>query len=142
MQRVAEPAQPGNRIAVRAGRSREPIRPPHSGLSDVRPIVYPAAPGEQLVIKDPKWWGLQKGAGQGLAGQPAEPVLRPGHSLQERTSRRLVRRPGRVHPTRAVYLDGHWLTEARSLEELFLPDGARPAWLIPPPTDEYLPNVA
>ena len=49
---------------------------------------------------------------------------------------------GRVHPTGAVYLDGHWLIEARSLEELFLPDGARPAWLIPPPTDEYLPNVA
>ena len=40
---------------------------------------------------------------------------------------------GRVHHLGAVYLDGHWLTEAAGLDEVLAPAGESPLWYTPAP---------
>ncbi len=143
IQRAAELAQPGDRITVRAGVYRERVNPPRGGLSNVRRIVYQAAPGERVVIKGSEVVrGWERVRGEVWRVSLPNTFFGPFNPYTNEIRGDWFDPRGRVHHTGAVYLDGHWLTEARSLEELFLPDGARPAWLIPPPTDEYLLNVA
>ena len=51
IQQAAKMAQPGNVITVHEGVYRERVNPPRGGSSPDRPIVYRAAPGENVVIK-------------------------------------------------------------------------------------------
>ena len=51
IQRAADLAQPGDTITVHAGVYRERINPPRGGESDVKRIIYQAAPGEKVEIK-------------------------------------------------------------------------------------------
>ena len=48
---AARLAQPGDVITVHEGTYRERVTPPQGGESDVKRIVYQAAPGEKAVIK-------------------------------------------------------------------------------------------
>jgi hypothetical protein len=48
---AARLAQPGDVITVHAGTYRERVTPPRGGESDLRRIVYQAAPGEEVYIK-------------------------------------------------------------------------------------------
>jgi alpha-L-arabinofuranosidase len=142
IQRAAELAQPGDVITVHAGTYRERINPPRGGESDAKRIVYQAAPGEQVEIKGSEaitgWAQVQDNVwmvalpNSGFADfNPYTDVIH-GDWFEPK---------GRVHHTGAVYLNGEWLTEATTLEEVMLPAGSSPAWL-EQAGGQYLLNVA
>ncbi len=142
IQRAAELAQPGDTVTVHEGVYRERVDPPRGGASEAKRIVYRAAPGEHVEIKGSEvvrgWARVQGGVWKVTLPNrffgdfnPYEDVIR-GDWFDGR---------GRVHHTGAVYLDGDWLTEAASLDEVLLPPDEKPAWLAAAP-DPYLLNVA
>jgi alpha-L-arabinofuranosidase len=51
IQHAAEKAQPGDDVTVHEGVYRERVDPPRGGTSDVKRIVFLAAPGEKVEIK-------------------------------------------------------------------------------------------
>lgn len=130
IQRAAELARPGDVITVHEGIYRERVHPPRGGESDERRIVYQAAPGEIVEIRGSEvikgWehvqndtWKVTLPASFFGDFNPYRDVIR-GDWFDPR---------GRVHHTGAVYLDGQWLIEATSLEEVLAPVEDRPAWL-------------
>ncbi len=142
IQRAADLARPGDTVTVHAGIYRERVDPPRGGASDTARIVYRAAPGEQVEIRGSEiatGWVHDRGdvwrltlpnAFFGSFNPYADPIR--GDWFDPR---------GREHHTGAVYLDGEWLTEAASLDELYLPDGAKPEWMTAEP-GHCLLNVA
>ncbi len=145
IQRAANLAQPGDTITVHAGVYRERIAPPRGGASDAQRIVYRAAPGEQVVIK-----GSEVVKGWKRITNDTWSVTLPDTFFGSFNPYRDVIRGdwfganGRIHHTGAVYLNGHWLTEAAALPPVLAPAGAAPLWY----TDgggaagQYLLNVA
>lgn len=130
IQRAAERAQPGDTVTVHEGLYRERVNPPRGGESDSRRIVYRAAPGEHVEIRGSEavrgWvreqenvWRLTLPNSFFGDFNPYADVIR-GDWFDGR---------GRTHHTGAVYLDGEWLTEATSLQEVLMPAGEKPAWL-------------
>ena len=129
IQRAAELAQPGDIITVHAGVYRERINPPRGGTSNEKRIVYQAATGEKVEIKGSeviKGW-----------------VKLSDHLWQKRLTNTFFKNfnpyadeirgdwfspKGRKHHTGAVYLNGEWLTEAATLEEVTKPIGATALW--------------
>jgi alpha-N-arabinofuranosidase len=129
IQRAAELAQAGDVITVHEGVYRERINPPRGGQSDAERIIYQAAPGEKVEIKGSeivKNWTRSEGdtwkvvIANSFFGDfnPFADVIR-GDWFDRR---------GRDHHTGAVYLNGHWLTEAAKLEDVSKPAGATPLW--------------
>jgi alpha-L-arabinofuranosidase len=119
IQRAAERAIPGDTICIHAGTYRERIDPPRGGGSEEERITFCAAGDGPVVIKGSEvvegWkasseavWSVE--VENALFGQfhPYRETIR-GHWFYDR---------GRGHHPGAVYLDGHWLVEAASLEEL------------------------
>ena len=142
IQRAADLAQPGDTITVQAGTYRERINPPRGGISDSQRIVYQAAPGAQVEIKgseivkgwlkvQPDVWRVTLPNSFFGSFNPYTNVIR-GDWFNGR---------GREHHTGAVYLNGDWLTEAITLDEVLLPDGRKPDWLFRG-DQQYLLNVA
>ncbi len=142
IQRAAELAQPGDVITVHAGTYRERINPPRGGQSDAKRIVYQAAAGEKVEIKGSEvvtgWVRVQDDVWQVTLPNtlfsdfnPYADVIR-GDWFEPK---------GRTHHTGAVYLNGEWLTEAVTLDEVLLPAGTSPAWL-DQAGGQYLLNVA
>jgi hypothetical protein len=130
IQRAGDLAQPGDVITVHAGVYRERINPPRGGLSERKRIVYQAAPGEKVEVKGSevvKGWVREK--------DDVWKVTLPNSffgSFNPYTN--AIRGDwftgrGREHHTGAVYLNADWLTEAAQIDEIFLPGGAKPAWL-------------
>jgi len=126
---AAELARPGDVITVHQGVYRERINPPRGGASDDKRIVYQAAAGQKVVIKGSevvKGWKKVRGDTWKVSlpnkffgdFNPYEDVIR-GDWFDAK---------GRVHHTGAVYLNGHWLTEAAKLEEVLQPAGDNPLW--------------
>jgi len=126
---AAELARPGDVITVHEGVYRERINPPRGGASDDKRIVYQAAAGRKVVIKGSevvKGWKKVRGDTWKVSlpnkffgdFNPYKDVIR-GDWFTDL---------GRVHHTGAVYLNGHWLTEAAKLEEVFQPAGDNPLW--------------
>jgi len=143
IQAAADRAKPGDVIIVHEGVYREHVNPPRGGESDDRRIVYTAAPGETVVIKGSEvvkgWervehdtWKVE--LDDALFGDfnPFHDPIR-GDWFDPR---------GRPHHTGAVYLDGHWLTEAARLDEVLQPAGQQPLWFVHNPDTGYLLNVA
>lgn len=139
---AARLARPGDIITVHEGVYRERISPPRGGESDGKRIVYQAAPGEKVVIKGSEpvkgWQKVQNDTWKvtvpnSLFGafNPYRDVIK-GDWFNPR---------GREHHTGAVYLDGHWLVEAASLEQVLEPVKDSPLWEIEGGGD-YLLNVA
>ncbi len=142
IQRAADLAQPGDTITVQAGTYRERINPPRGGISDSQRIVYQVAPGAQVEIKgseivkgwlkvQPDVWRVTLPNSFFGSFNPYTNVIR-GDWFNGR---------GREHHTGAVYLNGDWLTEAITLDEVLLPDGRKPDWLFRG-DQQYLLNVA
>lgn len=142
IQRAAELAQPGDTITIHAGTYRERVNPPRGGISDQKRIVYEAARGASVEIKGSEvvkgWVKVQDDVWKVTLPNtffggfnPYTNAIR-GDWFNGR---------GRPHHTGAVYLDGDWLTEAASLEEVLLPAGTKPAWLTSGDA-EYLLNLA
>ncbi|MCC6231386.1 MAG: right-handed parallel beta-helix repeat-containing protein [Verrucomicrobiales bacterium] len=127
IQHAAELAQPGDTITVHAGTYRERVHPPRGGVSDSRRITFRAAPREHVEIKGSEpvtgWtqvggdtWTVSISNSLFGAFNPYTNLIR-GDWFESK---------GRDHHTGAVYLDGHWLTEARTLEEVLQPVALAP----------------
>jgi alpha-L-arabinofuranosidase len=130
IQQAAMLAQPGDTITVHAGVYRERINPPRGGVSDSVRIVYRAAPGAVVEIKGSE---VVKGW-QKVANNIWKVVLETEffgefNPFADKIHGDWFRDRGRTHHTAAVYLNGEWLTEANNLDELFLPDHQKPAWV-------------
>ena len=122
-------AQPGDVITVHEGVYRERISPPRGGQSDDKRIVYQAAPAEKVEIKgsevikewvkvlDDVWkvtlpnsfFGGFNPYSDTIHGDWFDPL-------------------GRVHHTGAVYLNGDWLNEAATEEDVVHPSGTASLW--------------
>ncbi|MCP4313347.1 MAG: DUF1565 domain-containing protein [Bacteroidetes bacterium] len=129
IQKAANVAQPGNVITVHEGVYREWVNPPRGGSSADRAIVYQAAPGENVVIKGSElikdWKRLEDDLWEVSLPNSFFGEFNPyidtihGHWFESK---------GRTHHTGAVYLNGEWLDEAASLEELEASTGDVPLW--------------
>lgn len=129
IQHAADLAQPGDTVTVHAGIYRERVNPPRGGTSDRQRIVYRVARGEHAEIRGSEivthWVRVQDGVWKATlpntffgSFNPYSDLIR-GDWFEPR---------GREHHTGAVYLDGHWLTEAARREQVFQPAGANPLW--------------
>ncbi|MBN2477150.1 MAG: carbohydrate-binding protein [Pirellulales bacterium] len=142
IQKAADLAQPGDTITVHEGVYRERVNPPRGGESDDNRIIYQAAPGEQVEIK-----GSEVVSGWEKVRDDVWKVTLPSDFFGDfNPFDDLIRGDwfnpsGREHHAGAVYLDGDWLTEAATLDEVLMPGGMKPAWLSGAP-QEYLLNVA
>jgi alpha-N-arabinofuranosidase len=129
IQRAAELAQPGDIVTVHEGVYRERVNPPRGGASDTRRIVYQAAPGESVEIKgseivkgwskiqDDLWTVTLPNSFFGDFNPYADEIK--GDWFEPR---------GRKHHTGAVYLNGEWLTEAATHDDVMKPVGKTPLW--------------
>lgn len=125
-------AYPGDVVTVHEGIYRERINPPRGGTSDEQRIVYQAALNEEVVIKGSEsvsgWCHIQN--------DTWELILPDGYFGEFNPFKDRIRgdwyiRKDRTLHTGAVYLNGHWLTEAASLEDVMLPAGVEPLWFTP-----------
>jgi alpha-N-arabinofuranosidase len=129
IQRAANLALPGDTVTVHEGVYRERVNPPRGGESDTKRIVYQAAPGEKVVIKGSEvikdWVHVQDDVWKVVlpntffgSDNPYRELIRGGWFESK----------GREHHTGAVYLNGHWLDEASSIDKMFDPPNATPLW--------------
>ncbi|MFO7615828.1 MAG: right-handed parallel beta-helix repeat-containing protein [Bacteroidales bacterium] len=126
---AAAVAQPGDAIIVHAGTYRERIDPPRGGTADNKRITYQAAAGEEVVIK-----GSEVVTGWEPVGEETWKATVPNslfgdfNPYIDQINGDWFTPLGRMHHTGAVYLNGHWLTEAATYNEVLLPTGATPLW--------------
>lgn len=127
--RAAEVAQPGDTITVHKGIYRERVNPPRGGISDDKRIVYQAADGEKVAIKGSEavkgWQHEQNDTWQVSIPNSFFGDFNPYNDL---ISGDWFRSNDRQHHTGAVYLNGHWLTEAASQEDVLKPAGKNLLW--------------
>lgn len=129
IQRAADRAQPGDVITVHAGVYRERITPPRGGDSDAKRIVYQAAPGEKVVIT-----GSEPVKGWSKVTNDTWRVTIPNaffgafNPYSDLIKGDWFKDKGRKHHTGAVYLNGEWLAEAATQEEVLKPVGKTPLW--------------
>jgi len=126
---AARLAQPGDVITVHAGVYRERIAPPRGGTSDAQRITYQAAPGEKVVLK-----GSEVVKGWKQVGGDTWKVVLPNtffgdfNPYSDLIHGDWFNPKGRKHHTGAVYLAGHWLTEAARRDDVLKAAGATPLW--------------
>lgn len=129
VQSAAERAMPGDTITVHAGVYREWIRPPRGGESETRRIVYQAAQGERVEIKGSEvvkgWVRLENDVWKTTV--PNE-RFRDFNPYQEVIRGDWFDPRGRKHHVGAIYLDGEWLTEAATLDEVLKQKDGVPLW--------------
>jgi len=126
---AAKLAQPGDTVTVHEGIYRERIDPPRGGESDTRRIVYRAAPDEKAVIKGSEVVkGWKKVKGDIWEVTVSNKMFGDFNPFADEIHGDWFNPKGRKHHTGAVYLDGHWLTEAAKREEVLGPAGKTPLW--------------
>ncbi len=129
IQAAAELAQPGDEVVVHAGVYRERIDPPRGGLGDDRRVTYRSAPGERVVIKGSEvvsgWKRLQ---GDTWSADVPNTLFADFNPFADLIRGDWFRPWGRKHHTGAVYLNGHWLTEAAKQDEVLEPAGKSALW--------------
>jgi alpha-N-arabinofuranosidase len=127
--RAAEVAQPGDFITVHEGTYREQINPPRGGKSDKKRIVYQATPGEKVVIKGSEvikgWQKVQNDTWKVTIPNSFFGDFNPYSDL---INGDWFNPKGREHHTGAVYLNGHWLTEAAKQDDVLKPISDTPLW--------------
>jgi alpha-L-arabinofuranosidase len=129
IQAATDAAQPGDVITVHEGVYRERVNPPRGGVSEKKRITYRAAKGEKVVIKGSevvKGWEKV----QGYTWKVVIPNIFFGdfNPFNDLIRGDWFARCERDHHTGAVYLNGHWLTEAAKLEEVQKPIDKTPLW--------------
>ncbi|NQT16672.1 MAG: carbohydrate-binding protein, partial [Planctomycetes bacterium] len=141
---AAAAAQPGDVITVHEGVYRERINPPRGGTSGEKRIVYQAAEGETVCIKGSKVvTGWEKVVNDTWKVTLPDAFFGEFNPFKELITGDWFSPKGRVHHLGAVYLDGHWLTEAAGFDEVREPAGESPMWYTPAPaTGSDLLNVA
>jgi alpha-N-arabinofuranosidase len=129
IQHAADLAQPGDVIIVHGGVYRERVNPPRGGESDKKRIVYQAAPGEQVAIKGSEiitnWVKLQYDVWKVVISNSFFGGFNPYGDLIHGDWFQPI---DRLLHTGAVYLNGEWLTEAASLDDVLKPVGDAPLW--------------
>lgn len=129
IQRAADVSQPGDTINVHEGVYRERVNPPRGGTSDEQRITYQAAPGEQVIITGAEvvtgWEKVQNDTWKVTLPNRFFGDFNPFNDLIQGA---WFDPKGRDHHTGAVYLNGHWLTEAARLDEVLLPAAKAPLW--------------
>jgi len=110
---AADRAQPGDTITVYEGVYRERVDPPRGGRSDAERIIYQAAPDQEVIIKGSEpvsgWEHVKHDTWK--ARIPNE-FFGDFNPFDDEISGDWFHPLGRKHHTGAVYLEGHWLTEA------------------------------
>ena len=127
---AARRAQPGDTVTVHEGIYRERVNPPRGGTSDTNRIVYQAAPGERVVItgSEPvKGW--QKVGGDTWKVTIPNSLFGEFHPYADLIHGDWFKDKGRKHHTGCVYLNGDWLMEAASFDDVFRPAGKTPMWV-------------
>jgi len=126
---AASVAGPGDTITVHEGVYRERINPPRGGSSDTKRVVYQAAKGEEVVIRGSEivkgWKKKQHDTWQVSIPNSFFGELNPYSVLIHGD---WFKRKDRDHHTGAVYLNGHWLTEAAQREDVFKKTENDPLW--------------
>ena len=127
--RAAEIAGPGDVITVHEGVYRERINPARGGRSDRYRIVYRAAPGEKVVVKGSEvikgWRKVQNDTWKVSIANSFFGDFNPYSDLIHGD---WFNPKGRAHHTGAVYLSGHWLTEAANYDDVLKPIGETGLW--------------
>jgi alpha-N-arabinofuranosidase len=119
IQRAADAAQAGDTITVHEGIYRERVNPPRGGRSDAERIVYRAAPGETVEIRGSEIVrGWTRVTGDVWKTEIPSSLFGAFNPFADEIRGDWFDPKGRKHHTGAVYLDGEWLVEAASLEEL------------------------
>jgi len=140
---AAKVAQPGDVVTVHEGVYRERINPPRGGESDKKRIVYQAARGAKVVLKGSEavkgWQKVQNDTWKTVIPNSFFGEFNPYADL---ISGDWFNRRGRDHHTGAVYLNGHWLTEAANLDDVLKPVGDTPLASVQGQDQGYLLNVA
>ena len=126
---AAAKAQPGDTITVHEGVYRERIDPPRGGESEAKRIVYQAATGAKVTIKGSEvvkgWQKLEHDTWRTVIPNAFFGDFNP-YAVEIKGD--WFNPQGRKHHTGAVYLNGHWLTEAATPEEVMKPAGDSPLW--------------
>ena len=126
---AAHAAQPGDVIVVHAGVYRERVNPPRGGRSDAERIVYQAAPGEHVEIKGSEivkgWVSLRGDTWTLTLPNSFFGTFNPYRDLLHGD---WFAPQGRQHHSGAVYLNGDWLLEAATLDDVIQPAGQAPLW--------------
>ena len=140
--RAAAVAMPGDVITVHEGTYRERVTPPRGGESETNRIVYRAAPDEKVVIKGSEvvkgWVKVENDTWKVAIPNSFFGDFNPYSDL---IAGDWFGGKGRDHHTGAVYLHGHWLTEAARLDDVLKPVGDV-ASSYGPGSQQYLLNVA
>ncbi|VGO18550.1 right-handed parallel beta-helix repeat-containing protein [Pontiella sulfatireligans] len=128
---AAEVVQPGDVITVHAGIYRERVNPPRGGTSDASRIVYQAATGEKVVITGSevlteKWELVENDTWKVIIPNSFFGEFNPFADLI-RGDWFANRKKLKIH-TGALHLNGHWLVETFTLEDVMKPAGNDPAW--------------
>jgi len=127
--KAAEVAQPGDVITVYEGTYRERINPLRGGESYQKRIVYQVTPGEKVVVKGSEiikgWRKVQNDTWKVAIPNSFFGDFNPYSDLIHGD---WFNPKGRDHHTGAVYLNGHWLTEAANLNDVLKPIGNTPLW--------------
>jgi alpha-N-arabinofuranosidase len=122
-------AQAGDVITVHEGVYRERIDPPRGGESDQKRIVYQAAHGENVAIKGSEivkgWEKVQEDTWKVSLANSFFGKFNPYSDLIHGD---WFSPQGRQHHTGSVYLNGEWLMEASSFEDVMKPAGNNPVW--------------
>jgi alpha-L-arabinofuranosidase len=126
---AARVAEPGDVITVQAGIYRERVSPPRGGNSERKRITYQAAPGAKATIT-----GSEAVTNWVRVGGDTWKAILPNsffggfNPYQDVIHGDWFNGQGRTHHTGAVYLNGDWLTEAASGEEVLKPTAGSPLW--------------
>ncbi len=133
IQHAANLAQPGDVITVHEGIYRERIIPPRGGRSDTQRIVYQAALGAAVVIKGSevieRWHAVENDTWKSIIPNKFFGDFNPYKTqVAGDWFRPLPEKSGRKYHVGTVYLDGHWLKEAASLEDVLKPAGDDALW--------------
>ncbi len=126
---AVEVAQSGDVITVHEGTYRERINPLRGGESDQKRIVYQVTPGEKVVIKGSEvikgWRKVVKDTWKVTIPNSFFADFNP---YSDSIHGDWFNPKGRNHHTGAVYLNGHWLTEATNLDDVLKPIGNTLLW--------------
>lgn len=115
-------AYPGDTITVHAGTYREWVNPLRGGESDLKRIVYRAAPGEKAEIKGSEvvtgWEKVKDNVWKVVVSNSMFGNYNP---YQDSVFGDWFNRKGRVHHTGEVFLNGKSLYEKENLEKVLNP---------------------